>query len=101
MSISNLDLSATASAIDVVGFAGAEYLRRPCRHRGRGGLYTWAFEREVGRWSAGVADRLLRLIGVSAVLLAAFTWPAYAIWVTYLHASTFRSGPAMESSIAT
>lgn len=50
-----------------------------------GGLYTWAFERDVGRWGAGVADRVLRLIGVSAAFLAVLAWPAYLLWTNYLH----------------
>jgi hypothetical protein len=42
-----------------------------------GALYTWAFEREVGRWGIGLSDRLLRFIGASAVFQLLFALPFY------------------------
>jgi len=35
-----------------------------------GALYTWGFEREVGSWGSGMADRVLRFIGSSALFHA-------------------------------
>jgi hypothetical protein len=51
-----------------------------------GALYTWAFEREIGRWGIGLTDRLLRFVGVSALFLALTTYPAHYVWRNYLHA---------------
>jgi hypothetical protein len=31
-----------------------------------GALYTWGIERVIGHWGVGLADRLLRFIGISA-----------------------------------
>jgi hypothetical protein len=45
-----------------------------------GGLYVWSFERVVGRWGIGLADRLLRLVAASAVFLAVFAAPLYLFW---------------------
>lgn len=50
-----------------------------------GALYTWAFEREVGRWGIGLSDRLLRFVGVSALFLTLLTYPAHYLWRNYLH----------------
>lgn len=35
-----------------------------------GGLYTWAFEQQAGRWGAQATDRLQRFVGASALFLA-------------------------------
>ncbi|WP_460060969.1 DUF6338 family protein [Streptomyces sp. YKOK-I1] len=35
-----------------------------------GALYTWGFEREVGSWGSGMADRVLRFTGSSALFHA-------------------------------
>lgn len=51
-----------------------------------GALYTWAFEREVGRWGIGLSDRVLRFVGTSGLLLAAYAYPLYLLWTHYLHA---------------
>ena len=53
-----------------------------------GALYTWSFERVVGRWGSGAADRVLRFTGSSAVLLALYAYPAYLLWTHYLHLRT-------------
>lgn len=49
-----------------------------------GALYTWAFERSVGRWGIGFSDRLFRFIGISAFLHALAAPATYAIWRDYL-----------------
>ena len=35
-----------------------------------GAIYIWSFERLVGRWGAGLADRVFRFIGSSAIFQA-------------------------------
>lgn len=50
-----------------------------------GALYTWAFEREVGRWGIGLSDRVLRFVGTSGLFLAAYAYPLYLLWINYLH----------------
>ena len=50
-----------------------------------GALFTWSFEREVGNWGAGLADRVYRFVGFSAMFHAALAWPEYLLWKTYLH----------------
>jgi hypothetical protein len=35
-----------------------------------GGLYTWSFEQQAGRWGANATDRLQRFGGASAIFLA-------------------------------
>ncbi len=45
-----------------------------------GGLYTWAYEQEVGASGQAFADRLMRFVGVSAIfhaLAAPLTWWLY------------------------
>ena len=44
-----------------------------------GALYVWAFERQAGRYGIGLSDRILRFAGGSAVLLAIFAGPLYAV----------------------
>jgi len=50
-----------------------------------GALFTWSFEREVGNWGAGLADRVYRFVGFSAMFHAALAWPEYLLWKRYLH----------------
>lgn len=57
-----------------------------------GGLYTWAFERAAGQWQSQLADRTLRLIGTSAVLIAFWAWPAYELWRKILHHPVDHNG---------
>ena len=45
-----------------------------------GALYTWSFERLVGRWGVGLSDRLLRFVGVSALFHAACSPLTYWLW---------------------
>ncbi len=49
-----------------------------------GALTVWGFERVSGRWSIGLSDRILRFIGVSAVLHAIAAPATYLIWHSYL-----------------
>lgn len=55
-----------------------------------GALYVWAFERQVGRWGIGLADRLLRFVGGSAVFHAAVAPLSYWLWAE--HGAAVRSG---------
>ena len=50
-----------------------------------GALFTWSFEREVGNWGAGLADRVYRFVGFSAIFHAVLASPEYLLWKTYLH----------------
>jgi Family of unknown function (DUF6338) len=50
-----------------------------------GALYTWAFEREVGRWGVTLGDRVLRFVGTSGIFLAVYSYPLFLIWANYLH----------------
>jgi hypothetical protein len=50
-----------------------------------GALFTWSFEREVGNWGAGLADRIYRFVGFSAMFHAALAYPEFAFWANYLH----------------
>lgn len=47
-----------------------------------GALYTWAFERLVGRWGVGLSDRLLRFSGGAAIFHAAVAPLTYWLWAT-------------------
>ncbi|MBA4608035.1 MULTISPECIES: DUF6338 family protein [Aeromicrobium] len=49
-----------------------------------GALYSWAFERIVGRWGSGASDRLFRFVGGSAVLHALFAPATWWLWSTHL-----------------
>jgi hypothetical protein len=48
-----------------------------------GALYVWAFDRQAGRYGIGLSDRILRFAGGSAVLLAIFAGPLYAVHAAY------------------
>lgn len=45
-----------------------------------GALATWGFEREAGAWGAGLADRVLRFLGWSAVLHAVAAPVTFLLW---------------------
>lgn len=51
-----------------------------------GALYVWAFERQAGRYGIGLSDRILRFVGGSAVFLAVFAGPLYALHVNFTRA---------------
>lgn len=44
-----------------------------------GALYTWGFERIVGNWGVSLSDRLLRFVGVSAILQV--LWAPVSVWL--------------------
>jgi hypothetical protein len=48
-----------------------------------GALYVWAFERQAGRYGIGLSDRVLRFVGGSAVFLAVFAGPLYALYIQF------------------
>jgi hypothetical protein len=57
-----------------------------------GALYTWGIERVIAHWGVGLADCLLRFIGISAcfqVALAPLTYHSYRL---YLQSGVLRSG---------
>jgi hypothetical protein len=45
-----------------------------------GALYFWAFERQAGRWGVALSDRVLRFVGLSALLHAAIAPVSYWFW---------------------
>lgn len=47
-----------------------------------GAIYVWAFEREVGNWGLGAADRVFRFVGFSALFQIVFLPFFFWIWVT-------------------
>jgi hypothetical protein len=49
-----------------------------------GGLYVWAFERQVGAWGVSLADRLLRFIATSALFHLAAAPVSYLLWRDHL-----------------
>ena len=57
-----------------------------------GALYTWSFERLVGAWGVGLADRVLRFVGVSAVFQAAIAPLTVWMWRTYILTGRLRDG---------
>lgn len=48
-----------------------------------GALAVWGFERISGRWAIGLSDRLLRFLGISAVLHALAAPITYTLWREY------------------
>ena len=57
-----------------------------------GALYTWSFERLVGAWGVGFADRVLRFVGVSAVFQAAIAPFTVWGWRTYILTGRLQDG---------
>ena len=57
-----------------------------------GALYVWGFEQQVGRWGATAADRVLRFIGWSAMLHAAFAPVTLQLWVVYVRTGRVGRG---------
>jgi hypothetical protein len=53
-----------------------------------GAIYIWSFERVVGRWGIGLADRVFRFIAVSAAFQLTFGVVAYVMWTTWAYQST-------------
>lgn len=57
-----------------------------------GALYTWSFERLVGAWGVGFADRVLRFVGASAVFHAAVAPLTVWAWRTYVMTGRLQEG---------
>jgi hypothetical protein len=57
-----------------------------------GALYVWSFERQAGSWGVGLSDRVLRFIGVSAVLQVALAPLALFLWRTYVVPGRLAAG---------
>jgi hypothetical protein len=60
-----------------------------------GGLFTWAYEQEIGASGQALADRLLRLVGVSAMLhalAAPLTW--------WFYVRQIRTGRLLEAPLS-
>lgn len=64
-----------------------------------GALYTWAFERLVGRWGVGLSDRLLRFAGGSAIFHALAAPFTYWIWATYARTGRVARGESLPLSL--
>ena len=60
-----------------------------------GALYTWSFERLVGAWGVGFADRVLRFVGASAMFQAAIAPFTVWGWRTYV---SDRPSPGRRSA---
>lgn len=59
-----------------------------------GALYIWSFERLVGAWGVGLSDRVLRFVGVSAVLHAVVAPVTYGLWSDYIASGRLARGEA-------
>jgi hypothetical protein len=57
-----------------------------------GALYTWGFERIVGSWGAGLSDRLLRFVGVSAGFHVLWAPAELWIWDRYIRSGRLEAG---------
>lgn len=64
-----------------------------------GALYTWAFERLVGRWGVGLSDRLLRFAGGSAIFHAVTAPFTYWLWVTFWRSSRVPDGASLPLQV--
>jgi hypothetical protein len=59
-----------------------------------GALYVWAFERQVGAWGIRLSDRVLRFVGFSAFLHAAFAPLTYRLWLAFVRNGRLANGDA-------
>ena len=57
-----------------------------------GAAYVWAYERQVGNWGVGLVDRLVRFVGVSAVLHGAIAPLTYQLWQDHILSGAFLAG---------
>ena len=64
-----------------------------------GALYIWAFERLVGRWGIGLSDRVLRFVGVSAILHALVAPLTYWLWATYWDSGRIGRGDTLPLAL--
>ncbi len=56
-----------------------------------GALYVWCFEREAGLWGINLPDRLLRFLGVSALLQVLALPVTYWAWYSYVRDKDWES----------
>jgi hypothetical protein len=59
-----------------------------------GALYVWSFERLAGAWGVRLVDRLLRFVGVSAILHALAAPLTYRLWLDLFVEGEFEKGSA-------
>jgi hypothetical protein len=59
-----------------------------------GALYVWSFERLVGAWGIGLSDRILRFVGVSALLHVFFAPLTYRVWIDFVRSGRIGAGEA-------
>lgn len=64
-----------------------------------GALYVWTFEGMVGRWGVGLSDRILRFVGVSAVLHAVVAPLTYWLWSEYVRAGRVGRGEPLPVAL--
>jgi hypothetical protein len=57
-----------------------------------GALYVWAFERLAGAWGISLSDRLLRFVGLSAIIHAAAAPITYQLWITFVRSGRLAAG---------
>lgn len=57
-----------------------------------GGLYTWSFEAQAGRFGATATDRVQRFLGASAFFLALELWPIYEFYRRFVVTGTIQAG---------
>ena len=54
-----------------------------------GALGVWGYERQVGKWSIGSPDRVIRFVATSAAFHAALASLTYWLWRHYVHSGRF------------
>jgi Family of unknown function (DUF6338) len=64
-----------------------------------GALYTWAFEQQAGPWGIGLSDRVLRFIGVSALLHAVLAPATYELWRRFIESERVAHGEALPPAV--
>jgi hypothetical protein len=64
-----------------------------------GALYIWSFEGVVGRWGAGLSDRLLRFVGASALLHAVTAPLTYWLWSQYVRPGRLARGERLPTGL--
>ena len=57
-----------------------------------GALYVWSFERMLGAWGVRFSDRVLRFIGVSALMHALAAPVTYWVWKDLIRSGTLAAG---------
>jgi hypothetical protein len=64
-----------------------------------GGLYTWSYEQQAGRWGATATDRLQRFLGASAFFIALQLWFIYEFYRRYVVTGVVQSGRPLPPAI--